>query len=66
MNPTEQYDGIMFLESCKALSKLRIGTKYSGLMRLVVPLPNQEWSVGVIKTERLLTPVPEPIQPYFL
>ena len=52
-NPTEQYYGIMFRQTCQVLSKLRIGTKKSWLMHLVVLLRNQEWSIVSIKTGRL-------------
>ena len=42
MNPTEQFDGIMFWQACQVLSKVRIGTKRSGFMHSVVLLTNPD------------------------
>ena len=65
--------GSCFDKHAKCWANSELGQK-SGLMYLVVPLTNPEWSIVRIKTERLFTfmkykdtvMVPESIQLYFL
>ena len=55
MKLTGQYDGIMFWHAWKMPSKLRIGTKKTGLTHFVVPPTNPEWSILRTNTEWVFT-----------